>query len=109
MFGLSDYLRMLGQVDAVSIAVPTGEHYKVARDFLAAGMDVLIEKPICAKLKEADELIELTRKNKIYSSGRLCRKIQSRYYGSGKSYDQSQSLSSRIGCIPFLSEVRTWM
>jgi predicted dehydrogenase len=62
---LSDYLDMLGQVDAVSIAVPTGEHYKIARDFLAAGIDVLIEKPICATLEQADELIELARKNKL--------------------------------------------
>jgi predicted dehydrogenase len=62
---LSDYLDMQGQVDAVSIAVPTGEHYKVARDFLAAGIDVLIEKPICATLEQADELIELARKNKL--------------------------------------------
>ena len=49
---LPDYRAMLGQVDAVSIAVPTGEHHKVARDFLAAGVDVLIEKPICATLKK---------------------------------------------------------
>ena len=58
---LPDYRAMLGQVDAVSIAVPTGEHYKVARDFLAAGIDVLIEKPICATIEQADELIELAR------------------------------------------------
>lgn len=62
---LPDYRAMLGQVDAVSIAVPTGEHHKVARDFLAAGVDVLIEKPICATLEEADELIELARKNNL--------------------------------------------
>jgi len=49
----------------VSIAVPTGEHYKVARDFLAAGVDVLIEKPICATLEEADELIGLAKKKKL--------------------------------------------
>jgi predicted dehydrogenase len=62
---LSDYRAMLGQVDAVSIAVPTGEHYKVARDFLAAGIDVLIEKPICATLEEADELIRLAKKKDL--------------------------------------------
>lgn len=59
----SDYQAMLGKVDAVSIAVPTSDHYKVARDFLATGADVLIEKPICATLQEADELIELAKKN----------------------------------------------
>ena len=61
----SDYRAMLGQVDAVSIAVPTSEHYKVARDFLAAGVDVLIEKPICATLEEADELIGLAKKKNL--------------------------------------------
>jgi predicted dehydrogenase len=62
---LPDYRAMLGQVDAVSIAVPTGEHHKVARDFLAAGVDVLIEKPICATLEEADELIGLAKKKNL--------------------------------------------
>ena len=61
---------MLGKVDAVSIAVPTSGHYKVARDFLAAGADVLIEKPICTTLDEADELIELAqKKNLIFQVG----------------------------------------
>jgi predicted dehydrogenase len=61
----SDYRSMLGQVDAVSIAVPTSEHYKVANDFLAAGVDVLIEKPICATLEEADGLIGLAKKKNL--------------------------------------------
>jgi predicted dehydrogenase len=61
----ADYRDMIGKVDAVSIAVPTSEHYSVARDFLAAGVDVLIEKPICTTLEEADELIELARKKKL--------------------------------------------
>lgn len=66
----SDHREMIGKVDAVSIAVPTGEHYRVARDFLAAGIDVLIEKPICSTLEEADELIKLARdKNLILQVG----------------------------------------
>jgi predicted dehydrogenase len=66
----NDYRAMLDKVDAVSIAVPTGEHYMVARDFLAAGVDVLIEKPICATLAQADELIGLAKtKNLILQVG----------------------------------------
>jgi predicted dehydrogenase len=66
----TDHKAMLGKVDAVSIAVPTGEHFKVAKDFLAAGVDVLIEKPICATLGEADEMIALAReKNLILQVG----------------------------------------
>jgi predicted dehydrogenase len=59
----TDHKQMLGRVDAVSIAVPTGYHHQVARDFLAAGIDVLIEKPLCATLEEADDLLQLARKN----------------------------------------------
>lgn len=61
----ADYKAMLGKVDAVSIAVPTSEHFRVARDFLAAGVDVLIEKPVCSTLEEADELIHLARKKNL--------------------------------------------
>lgn len=66
----SDHRDMLGQVEAVSIAVPTGEHHRVARDFLAAGIDVLVEKPLCSTLEEADELLALAReKNCILQVG----------------------------------------
>lgn len=61
----TDHRQMIGLVDAVSIAVPTGYHHAVARDFLAAGIDVLIEKPLCATLEEADELLALAKKNDL--------------------------------------------
>jgi len=52
----SDHRDLIGKVDAASVAVPTGFHYEVAKDLLSAGIDVLLEKPICTTLKEADEL-----------------------------------------------------
>jgi predicted dehydrogenase len=61
----SGHRDMLGKVDAVSIAVPTGEHHCVAKDCLVAGVDVLIEKPICSTLEEADELIGLAEKKNL--------------------------------------------
>ncbi|MDD5712316.1 MAG: Gfo/Idh/MocA family oxidoreductase [Smithellaceae bacterium] len=57
--GFTDHKKLLGLVDAVSIAVPTEYHHIVAKDFLAAGVDVLLEKPITKTLEEADELIAL--------------------------------------------------
>jgi len=60
-----DFRGMIGKVDAVSIAVPTSDHFEVVRDFLAAGVDVLIEKPICTTLEEVDELIALARAKKL--------------------------------------------
>ena len=56
---LFDHRDLIGKVDAVSIAVPTFSHYRVAKDFLEAGVDVLLEKPIAATLGEADELIAM--------------------------------------------------
>jgi predicted dehydrogenase len=61
----SDHLALISQIDAVSITAPTGEHHRLAMDFLNAGIDVLIEKPICETLAQADELIELARKNNL--------------------------------------------
>ena len=40
----TDYRALFGNVDCVSIAVPTQLHATVARDFLVQGIDVLVEK-----------------------------------------------------------------
>jgi len=52
---------LLDQVDAVTVVVPTPAHYAVAKEALALGKHVLIEKPIAATLAEADELLALAR------------------------------------------------
>ncbi len=66
----SDHRRLVENVDAVSITVPARDHHTVARDFLIAGKDVLIEKPFTATLPEADELIRLAaEKNLILQVG----------------------------------------
>jgi predicted dehydrogenase len=54
-----DYHELVGAVDAVSIAVPTSQHYAVARDLLDAGLSVLIEKPITDDVASADKLVAL--------------------------------------------------
>jgi predicted dehydrogenase len=53
----SDYRQLFGRVQCVSIAVPTRFHYRVARDFIDAGVDVLVEKPLTADISEARELV----------------------------------------------------
>jgi predicted dehydrogenase len=59
---VTDYRSMIGKVDAVSIAVPTVDHVTVAREFLNAGVHVLVEKPMTTTLAEAEELIALAEK-----------------------------------------------
>jgi predicted dehydrogenase len=51
----------LPRVDAVVVAVPTVSHFDVVSQALEAGMDVLVEKPIAANLREAEQLLQLAR------------------------------------------------
>jgi predicted dehydrogenase len=62
---LTDYRQLLGQVDAVSIVVPTTLHHQVALDFINHGTHVLVEKPITVTVKEADELIAAAQANNV--------------------------------------------
>ena len=54
---LTDSRELLGDVDAVSIAVPTAAHLEVALPFLERGVAVLVEKPMARSLREAEEMI----------------------------------------------------
>jgi len=57
---------------AVSVAAPTVFHLEVARQLMQSGVDVLIEKPLATSVAEADELIEIARKNgRVAQAGHL--------------------------------------
>ena len=58
-----DEASLLADVDAVTIVVPTPAHYDVAKAALEAGKHVFIEKPITATLEQAEELLDIARKN----------------------------------------------
>lgn len=47
---------LIGEVDAVSVVVPTAAHHAVAGPLLDAGIHCLIEKPLAADLAEAADL-----------------------------------------------------
>src|SRR6266481_5573193 len=53
----TDWRTLTGQVDAVSLAVPTESHCEIACGLLAAGIHVLVEKPISRTLEEANRMI----------------------------------------------------
>jgi predicted dehydrogenase len=58
----ADYRLLFPQVEAVSVAVNTRDHYLVVREALEAGLHVLVEKPITATVAEADDLLRLAHK-----------------------------------------------
>jgi len=60
------------RLDAVCVAVPTKEHSRVGCRLLEAGIDVLVEKPMAASLREADALIaSADRAGRILQIGHL--------------------------------------
>jgi predicted dehydrogenase len=58
-----DYRDLLERIDAAVIAVPTYLHHAVASDVLRRGVPALVEKPLAATAKHADELLALSKKH----------------------------------------------
>lgn len=52
-----DYHALFGKVEALSIAAPTAQHYRIGLDCLQQGIHLLIEKPITKTVAEAEHLI----------------------------------------------------
>jgi predicted dehydrogenase len=57
----SDYHEVVGQIDAVTIAVPTRLHRDIAVPCLTAGIAVLVEKPMARSLGEAEAMMDAGR------------------------------------------------
>lgn len=56
-----DRQRLLSQVDAVSVAVPTLQHREIVLDCLDAGVHVLVEKPLAVTPDEGRQMIDRAR------------------------------------------------
>jgi predicted dehydrogenase len=65
-------LAAVGPLDAASVCVPTVHHASAAAPLLAAGVDLLIEKPLAASLADADCILEMSsRYGRIVQAGHL--------------------------------------
>jgi predicted dehydrogenase len=61
---VTDYRRLVGQIDAASLAVPTSLHSAIGRPLLEAGIHLLIEKPLATTLPEAEALLRAARRGR---------------------------------------------
>jgi len=69
---VTDFRELIGEVDAVSLAVPTESHHAIACALMEAGISLLVEKPMTRTLEEADEMIALAaRKGAMLQVGHL--------------------------------------
>jgi predicted dehydrogenase len=73
VFSTADEMLAAGlHLDAATVAVPTVHHHAVASVLLDGGLDLLVEKPLAAKLAEADDLIARAGRGKrILQPGHL--------------------------------------
>ena len=55
----TDPRALLGEVDAVSIVVPTSHHLDVARPYLERGVHMLLEKPVAPDMAQGREIVSL--------------------------------------------------
>ena len=61
-------------VSAVHICSPNASHFEVASEFLRSKRDVLVEKPLALRTREANELVRLAHtNNRVLSTGHLHR------------------------------------
>tara|TARA_B100000700_G_scaffold327142_1_gene440800 strand:+ start:837 stop:1757 length:921 start_codon:yes stop_codon:yes gene_type:complete len=60
-----DFNEILDLVDAVSIVVPTVQHYNIAKIFLESNIHVLLEKPFASTIEEAEILQQIANKRNL--------------------------------------------
>src|SRR5580700_10746537 len=70
-----DELLDIKEIQLVVVATPNDTHYPIARECLAAGRDVVVDKPFATTSEEANSLVQLAG-----ASGRLVTVYQNRRY-----------------------------
>lgn len=60
-----DHRPLVDHVRAAVIAAPTSYHHTLARDFLRAGVHLLVEKPLASNLAQADDLVRLAAESDV--------------------------------------------
>lgn len=90
------------ELSAVVLATPTATHFPLARQILAAGKHLLVEKPLTRSTHENRELIRLAREaNRILMAGHVFS------YNAGLQYLRCLIAEGGLGRIHYLSMERT--
>jgi UDP-N-acetyl-2-amino-2-deoxyglucuronate dehydrogenase len=73
-----DYRELLERpdIDVVAICSPSGDHHRHASDALRAGKHVVVEKPIALTMRDADELVQLARSEKLLLASIAQRRLE---------------------------------
>jgi UDP-2-acetamido-3-amino-2,3-dideoxy-glucuronate N-acetyltransferase len=70
----TDYRKFIQQVDGVVVVTPAQSHFPLCKEFLEAGKDVFVEKPLTLADEESKQLVELAAKHqRILQVGHILR------------------------------------
>jgi len=68
----TSYTDLLHLVDAVIIATPTSTHFDISNSALSLGKHVLVEKPICDTIKNAENMVKKAEsENLVLATGHI--------------------------------------
>ena len=91
------------EIDAVSIATPSGKHFEPALAAIRAGKHVLIEKPMEITEEKIQLLIEEAKKNNVH----LCGIFQSRFQDAPRLFKKAVE-EGRFGRITLVDAQFKW-
>jgi predicted dehydrogenase len=91
---VADFRSIIGKVDAASVAVPTPQHYDVARALIDAGIHVLVEKPLTDSEETGRELTKLAESRKTVLQVGHIERFSSAYRTLSKMISQPLYLES---------------
>lgn len=76
----TDYRNLIKyNLQGVSIATPTTTHFEIARFFLERGINCLVEKPLTNNLSQAQNLLKIAKKNKVFLMPGMVERFNSGY------------------------------
>jgi len=87
------------KIDAVVIATPVRTHFSLAREALLEGKHVLVEKPLAASVREAEQLIKIAQK------AQLCLMVDHTFVYS-EPVKALRKLMSELGELRYFDSVR---
>lgn len=75
------------EIDAVAVLTPTATHRRIVLDAAAAGKAIFCEKPIAMTVKEAEELLRVTRAAGVLFQPAFQRRFDAGYVAAKKQID----------------------
>ena len=104
----SDYREMIARehLEAVSVAVPTSLHHRIAMDVIRAGVHTLVEKPITSTIAQAEEMTAASHTHSVLLQvghvERFNPAVQElkRRMKSGELGQVSSIIARRVGVMP---------